>query len=198
MKFAFDIDDVIFRSYDLIAEFLEKEYGIPYTEPETFDLLGKLKFNSTEIRYIIDKSLSQIDKFIPIEGSIDFLKTYHCVTGDSINLITSRHESLVQSTYDLFDKWLGDTPYTVKFPITEGKTKADSAIEMGVDVFVEDRVKYSIQVSDAGALVLMMRRSWNSRFVDPLCSHRIIQIDNWKDVDLIFRTFLHCGVKYGV
>lgn len=190
--FGFDIDDVVFDSYAVISDLLEKEFGIIRTcPPLSYNLEKECALTSSQTRWLVDTALTFNDKIKPISGALDFINKYHIVTKRPIIFMTSRPTILKQHTHDLISGWLKAIPYEVHFPNAEGRTKGDAAKEKNIEVFVDDRIKYCLQISKSGLLALMMSRSWNHSFVDESCSHRIVQVKNWNDVSLIFGTLLH-------
>ena len=189
--FAFDIDDVVFDSYSVIYGFLKSELGIDHANPSTFSIEKECGLTASTVSWVVDNALSDNDKIRPITGAIEFVKLYHLITKNPLIFITSRPSSLRQHTYDLLDTYIKGTPYKVYFPNARGITKGDIAKENEIEVFVDDRIKYCLQISQQGILAIMMSKSWNFSFNNEMCSHRIVRVKNWDDVHLIFGTLLH-------
>lgn len=192
--FGFDIDDVCFNSFDIIARRIENKFNRDIKLPTNFDICDQ--FSDIDPMYIyeeIDKAL--IDEFSdikPVDGCLDFLKNYQLNTGEAIHFITSRNplrNKIREATYALIDMWIPDLRYDISFPKEFGKTKGIICKENKIGIFIEDRVKYCIDVSNHGSLVLMMSRNWNKKYIDQYCFSSIIRIESWKEVYLIFKSF---------
>lgn len=199
--FGFDIDDVCFHSFHVIADTIMKWYGKEINEPKNFKLTEECPdIDPSDVYKAIDYSLiERFDYMEPVHGSLLFIKRYYAITKQKIVFITSRNPSrldrIESATHQLITKWFPNIEYEVYFPKGEGKTKGVVCSELGIDVFIDDRVKYCVDVSNNGCLALMMTRKWNKKFDDPEGKHKIVRVGNWNDVNIIFESLCKCILK---
>jgi len=191
-KIAFDIDDVVFKSFNLIANKLLYKYNLTVEEPPTFSLRKYLpSLNEDQYGEVINEALSQVDYFEPYPGAISFIKYYHETSKYPITFITSRNEKMIPYTHNLLDKWFSSIEYNVFFPHVENVRKPNIISKCCVDMFVEDRFKYCIEVANGGnCLVLMLDRPWNRNRLDEK-SFKIVPVKNWDDIEMIYNSFLY-------
>lgn len=191
---GFDIDDVCFHSFHVIAETIMEWYGKELAAPTNFSIPTQFPdMNPDDIYDAIDYALvEKYDKMEPVHGAIAFLRKYQEYTGNTIMFVTSRNPArkpeLKEATEKLLEKWLSDIDYKIYFPKSEGRSKADLCDDFCFDLFIEDRIKYCLEISDRGRLSLLMTRPWNKRFIDSECIHRIVRVGNYYDVNLIFES----------
>jgi uncharacterized HAD superfamily protein len=189
---GFDIDDVVFNSFDPIKAMFKSRYNLDMGDPPTFTLRDYCKsLTEEQYRNTIDDALAKSDIIDPIAGAIDFIEYYHSVTGYNIIFVTSRNEKMVSPTYDLLDRYFSGIPYKVFFPHNEGKRKIDIINGCGIDMFVEDRLKYCLDIATNDKLVLLHDKPWNRRFFNEKNIYKIVRFNKWKTVRIIYETFSH-------
>lgn len=199
--FGFDIDDVCFHSFYVIAKTIKEWYGKEISEPKNFNLEEECPdLDPTDVYKAVDHSLiNRFDEMEPVHGALLFIKRYQRITKQKIVFVTSRNPSrldgIESATHKLIQKWLPNTDYEVYFPKGEGKTKGVTCSELGIEVFIDDRVKYCVDVSNNGCLALMMTRKWNKKFDDLDGMHKIVRVGNWNDVNIIFESLRKCKLK---
>lgn len=189
---GFDIDDVIFQSFKPIQKLFENRYCISISEPPTFSLRDYCS-SLTEEQYknVIDDALANFDEIEPYEGAIEFINHYQKSTHYEVIFVTSRNSKMFDPTFKLLDKWFPNLKYKVFFPHTDGKRKIDVIKKCGIDIFVEDRLKYCLDISSNGCLVLMIDKAWNRRFQENANNNKIVRVNDWSDIRMIYDTFLH-------
>ena len=189
--FGFDIDDVVFDTFSVIKHVFMTEHGIDVGTPTRFGLEEECngKMATSQVSDAIDKALSYIDMNKPIHGALEFLREYQLVTKNKIIFITSRRLDMKNPTEELLSKWIPNLDYVVFY--AKDKSKGDFAVENGIQFFIDDRVKYCVDVASRGIVALMPRRSWNILYQDPLCTNKVVRVRDYDDINLIFNTFLH-------
>lgn len=189
--FGYDIDDVVFDTFSVIKRVFMTQYGIDVGTPTRFGLEHECngKMSVSQVSDAIDTALSYIDMNKPIDGALEFLRNYQLVTKNKIIFITSRRLDMKGPTEELLSRWIPTLDYIVFY--ANDRSKGDIAVENGIQFFIDDRVKYCVDVSNRGVVALMPRRSWNELYQDPLNTNKVVRVRDYDDINLIFNTFLH-------
>ena len=127
---------------------------------------------------IINEVIADVDNIKPYPGAIGFLKKYYAYSQEPIILVSNRWDT--SNTHLWLDKWV-TVPWAVKYTdCTKGKIVKD----LGIDVFVEDRIKNAEHISLEGVKVLLMSRMWNKFYTSK--DENIIRVRGWKEVNTFF------------
>ena len=190
VKFGFDIDDVIIDSYSVILKYLENECNIKLNPPVYGGESSASKFNIhlpiAELKRLINKALLKNNDMLPISGSLEFLSKYYQYS-NYLCFITSRPKILIEATNQLLFYYLGnDVNFKIFFPMAMNKTKSSIVESEEIDVFIDDMVKYCMDVSNKGIQSLLFSQPWNEYFYDPLCCHNIKRVNDWVDINNFF------------
>lgn len=178
-KIGFDCDDCVIDTITALNRVSKKRYGIDVTSSKSFDL-KQHGLSQYEVDDIIKTALMDWQNVDPVNGAIDFMRRYHEETRNVLEFITYRGNWIPEYfTFSWFDKWIPDIPYKVYFPKHE-QTKSSFVKELGIEVYVEDRFKYAIEVADHCDLVVMMNKPWN--FGRMFNKTNIYRVDSWQEV----------------
>jgi hypothetical protein len=191
---GFDIDDVIFYTFRALRRVAREYYNVPLEEPTSFveDFNGML--TSDEWREVIDIGLIEYDKLEPIDGAIEFLHKYQSCTNNEIVFITSRNPirrpEIGTATEKLLKKWIPTLRYSINYSKSKVNPKVKIAHNLGIELLIEDRLRYAIEVGTSGIPVLMPVRTWNKRFLSTKDADTtirgIIPVNDWEDINDIF------------
>ena len=177
-RIAFDLDQVVINTYNIIADGLYKHFGLYFPEEEHHEF----NFDIPNVDWIvIDKVITDIlmqenDNALPLNNSIQYLKEIYAITKRSLIFITSRSDV----TWNVTNKWIWkylDEPYKLLF--TNHKSKVEYLIENRIDYFVDDRYKTAIECSPYLKKMFLYDQTWNRNRPVP---KNVIRIKNLQDI----------------
>lgn len=182
MKVAFDIDDVIFDTFKNLKIKIFELYNIDIRDPRSFTLINNYGLTKDMIEVAVNETLTEWEKLLPIDGSIEYIKKYHDHNTPNL-FITSRSINLKSETETLLDYWLSQHSIKYKVLYTEGSrnNKSDFAVEENVTIFIEDRIKHAFDLAGCGIHVILMDKSWNRRDITEF--NNIKRVNNWIEVE---------------
>ncbi len=188
MLIACDIDGVLCDIVTPLLEFNNDTYGTDLTRDQIiqYELEYAFKCSQTEALRRVNEfyDSSYFDRIRPLEGArkgIGYIGDEH-----DIVIITSRTNRISKKT----SKWLqeyfpdrfGDVLHTnLGFEMESNYSKAKLCDELGVDVLIEDCLRYAMECSEFDVRVLLMNQPWNQT---SHLSKDIIRMTTWRDIAL--------------
>lgn len=181
-----DLDDVLIRTGDAMAQFHNATYGTNYVrEDVTSYSLGEI-WNCTH-----EEAQMRIDEFISTEfhhqaeavfGAYDALK--HLGKTYEIVIVTGRHEEMRDSTIDWLTKnFLGlyrEIYFTGHYDFDPSKKRLKSAVmtEIGADLFIDDALHFAFDVASVGIPVLLLDTPWNQGVLP----EGVTRVQSWEEI----------------
>ena len=180
IKFGFDIDGCIANIIPSLCMVVKKKCRKRFTpyNISRYSIEEVLNISRSKVIEIINEVIADVDNIKPYPGAIGFLKKYYVYSQEPIILVSNRWDT--SNTHLWLDKWV-TVPWAVKYTdCTKGKIVKD----LGIDVFVEDRIKNAEHISLEGVKVLLMSRMWNKFYRSK--DENIIRVRGWKEVNTFF------------
>jgi len=196
MKIACDIDGVLLDFVSAFCKHIEKKYGWEL-KPEQitqFNIHEILGISSYRLGLIIDEVLSSY-MLDPIDGAFNGLQLL-IDFGLDIFLLTSRPQKhYINTATNIAKCWIseeieGDIWGTI---YTNGRTKKQICMELGIDIMIEDSIKEALTFIDGSGLinndfcdkiyhpkVLLLRQPWNENCMN--VANLFTMCDTWDDI----------------
>ncbi len=182
LKIGIDIDDVLVDTSNEFMNFYNKKgLNLKLEEIRSFYFWdGMSKEKITEMFFEFNNSFG----FKKIEF-IDFAKegVYSLKDKGNIWFITSRPIRIKEETISFIcENFNKDNFEDILFSgksHPQGKTKGDLCVELNLDIFIEDRVKYALDCAEKGVKVLLMNKPWNQHCPE---HENIIRVNDWNEV----------------
>lgn len=182
-----DFDDVTVDTNPAMARWHNRVYGTSYTKKDiyTYDL-GKI-WNCTpeEVVKRIREFYSSPEhqEIMPLEHAVEsLLFLQHKETP----IITARRQDYREITLALAQKHVPFLVDQFNFPNTNTSdrlnahlNKAVACMELGVEVFIEDNLKYALDVALVGIPTFLMDEPWNQTNDLP---HNVIRVGHWDEI----------------
>tara|TARA_Y100000034_G_C6874281_1_gene399565 strand:- start:1080 stop:1640 length:561 start_codon:yes stop_codon:yes gene_type:complete len=182
MKIGVDVDDVLTDFAGDFINFLNKKTGKSF---KVSDILADDPLSGAYQGLLPEKELDKIfEEFYKtspylimtlIDGSKDAInklsKKYE------LHIITARHNK--PDTIEWINNNFGNVFKTINF--REGRKKSDICKELGLNIMIEDSIKYAEQCANAGIKVLLFDKPWNKE----LTHKNITRINSWKNISEI-------------
>lgn len=164
-----DLDDVLSRTGDAMAQFHNATYGTKYKREEvkTFDLDAVWNCTPEEAKErVVEFMTSDFHHDAQmVFGAYDALK----MLGEKYDvvIVTGRNESMKESTLEWLTKnFLGlyrEVHFTGHFDVVASKRrkKSDVVRAIGMSLFIDDALHFATDVSGTGVPVLLFDTPWN-------------------------------------
>ncbi|TAJ15313.1 hypothetical protein EPO56_01220 [Patescibacteria group bacterium] len=181
-----DLDDVLSRTGDAMAQFHNATYGTKYKREEvkTFDL--DAVWNCTP-----EEAKERVVEFMTTDfhhdakvvfGAYDALKKL----GEfyDIVIVTGRNESMRDSTITWLTKnFLGlyrEVHFTGHFDVVESKRrkKSDVVKDIGMSLFIDDALHFATDVAGVGVPVLLFDTPWNQG----MAPNGVTRVFSWEEI----------------
>ena len=179
MKIGIDIDEVITETNAEFTNFYNIRTGssLAMCDFYTYTLSEVLKCTKEEARRIFDEfyNSAHFDNISPVEGSIGSIKKL--LKEHEIYLITARPLSYKQKTERWFKTYLPEIKNSIIYP-GKAKTKAEVCKRLGIELIIEDNIKYSLECITAGLKVILPTKPWNRYLID----NDIIRVNSWIEI----------------
>ena len=180
LKFGFDIDGCIANIIPLLCSTVIKECSVKFTPRNIsrYSIEEILDIPRSKVIGIINEVIANVDEVKPYPGAITFIQKYYEYSQEPIVLVSNRWD--YYSTQVWLNKWLS-VPWIIKY--TDCK-KGQIVKDLGIDVFVEDRIENAEDIAKAGATVLLISRMWNKFY--RIKDEGIIRVKGWKGITEFF------------
>jgi len=181
MLLGSDLDGVVIDIWRVLEELFEQEYGvhIPYSCVSRYKIEECTELSEPQVEWAIDKALRRTD--LPFyQDAVHHLRKWMRERGEVV-FVTSRGRAYTNETFlNLAEHF---TVGKFKLYFSNGVSKAHYIDSLGVDFFVEDRVKHSIQIAEKcpGCSLLLMDRPWN-RDWDEGYYENVTRVKDWEEV----------------
>jgi len=173
MKIGFDLDDVLAELTKVLIEYHNRLLGTRFVlddhkEYNLWETWGGTREEA--IAEVLEFYASTyMDTVEPVEGAVE--TTNKLAKKHALSIITSRPADLTENTHKWVDKYyrgiFKEIYLTNHVSIAGANTrKADICIQTGVDVMVEDCMKYAQECAEAGILTMLYERAWNKKYIE--------------------------------
>jgi len=170
---AFDFDDSIADTWEVICDTMKQVTGKVLEKPSTFSLEAN-GFTLEEKNEILTKSLKRWGDIQPIPGSIEFMQYVYEKTKKPLRIITFRAKYVdPMYTYKWLDKHLNGTPYEVSFP---RHTKVDPVKQLNIQIVFDDQPKIIESLLPICEHIFVMDQPWNRCFED---NEKLTRFTSW-------------------
>ena len=187
MKIGFDLDDVVADFFPAFLRFYNQRHN------QNYSLKDIISYWIWEVGIGKDKeeAIALVDEFHdsecyddspPVKGAregLEELKQLHPV----LYIVTSRPLRFREKTDRFIGNHFSEIPLTMcysnDFHDGSGYSKADIGKNLGLDLFVEDCLKYGVALAKAGIPTLLLDRPWNQNG-QPLGN--ITRVYNWEEI----------------
>lgn len=205
---GFDIDGVVADIFPLIAHFMREKYSVIIAPnmQTNFNFEDTTGLSRREIDICVSSAIMNYMSYKPYHGAIQFLKKYNSLRIPNVKsekglikrkeliFITARdnRDEIAKATYKWLHMYLHPEPFTVRFvPGNNGKEKFEACMELGVDLFIEDRAKTAVHLACSGISTILMNRPWNVHVPDD--TWNLVRFNDWEEID---KGITHESLKY--
>jgi uncharacterized protein len=182
MKIGIDMDEVIANQMQKLCEFYNLKKGKLYSEKDfhTYNWWEVWGISREEAENI-DKEFKNselFNKIEPVEGAIDTITLLSKT--NKLFIITSRPEKITEKTKEWVLRYLGGNIDIIHSGDFWGKKKSKLEIcrELGVELMIEDHIKYSKECAENGVKVILIDKPWNK----DLNHDNITRVKSWKEI----------------
>jgi len=186
IKFGTDIDECLVEVVPLIAEEIKFRFGraIDVAAISRYDLCEATGLCENDMRVAIDAAINRADDIGAVPHAAETLAWLAPFAKSPIPLITTRpirhYIPTVRTLNRIIPKGVKWTLHMTDTPFCKSHDKVPQIVKQRVDVFVEDRVKYSREISEqTGCTVLLLDRPWNRHF--ETCRN-VVRMENWLQI----------------
>jgi len=181
MLLGSDLDGVVIDIWTVLEEIFENEYGvsISYECISSYKIEDCTRLDKEQVDRAIDKALRRTD--LPLyKDAVHYIQEWIKEKGQII-FITSRKKTYNNETFLNLAKYFKLGDFNLFF--ANGLSKSYYVNSMKIDFFLEDRVKYAIQIAEEcpDCAVLLMDRPWNWEW-DESYYDNVTRVYNWEEV----------------
>ena len=195
IKIGFDLDGVLCNSSVVFRTLIYKEYGT--YDFRDIDDKGNERFKfriegvtDASIWNVIKEALVHYQSFMaPVEGAVQFVRNLHTLTGKPIEIISARPcTNEIATETHAWCQYNLQVPYhlTLVNPPENGSKDEDMVKNLIVkqfelEYFVEDRLKYSSQISKVDCIkkVFLLNRIYN---MGRRTAEKVVRVDNFPSI----------------
>jgi len=160
-KIGFDLDGCLVDLVSVIKEVARELYGLDMGVVVRYELEKQYQLSPDQVRSLVHVAISRYTECKPYPGALEFLYSYIQDRGEKAVVITSRSPSTSVYTKRWFDVWFGVAASKVDICYVRGNDKLSCINDLGIEVYIEDRVKYAKEIARGDVRVVLMDRSWN-------------------------------------
>jgi len=166
MIIGVDLDDVLADFVPVFLTFHNKKHNKSVEKKDVFDYSLQKIFNYTrnEVLESLEEFYKSVDftKIIPVEFSVDGVETLR--RKHELYVITSRLDIVKKESERWIDFYFPDIFSDIVFSgdyLGNYKRKAEICKDLGVDVMIEDSLRYSMTCAQNCKNVLLFDQPWN-------------------------------------
>lgn len=176
MRIGIDIDGVIANTFPLLVQELNEFFNknLTYDDIVSYDLAKIYNLNKEQItEFIRAKGKLLQDGPLPVPKAVDCINNWR---GKAyVALISARFEKTRERT----QKWLERHGfYWDKLILLGSHDKADTCVQLKLDIFIEDNLNNAIQVSSRGIPVILLDAPYNRA---PL-PDQVQRVQSWSQI----------------
>jgi len=193
MLIGIDMDDVLADFINPLIKFHNEVYGTSLTKEQVFSYAFWEVWGGTReeaIRKVAEFHKSNYyDLIQPTPGAVNAVG--HLRKDHGLVVITSRPDNVREKTFEWIKRYFpyrfSGTYFAYNHHIqNKGKRKSEICRDLGVDVLIDDMLKYATECAENGTRVLLFNQPWNQSTELP---PRMERVFSWNDVleKLIYR-----------
>lgn len=186
MKIAIDIDDVLGRTFQEVVDYYNRRFGgnanVRFMKDTNMRTL--LGISKEDFQKFLDEFYGKriLEGMLPVEDCqrvVELLDQEH-----ELNIITSRSLGIEDQTLNWLNKHFSDKFSEVHhsgnhYFVQDRPTKAELCKQLGINVLIEDDLRYAEESAFRGTKVLLMNAPWNQK--EDL-HENIIRVKDWNHV----------------
>lgn len=186
MKIAVDVDDVLTHTGTEYIKYHNKKYGtkLQLWQFYDYDYLKPYGHDRHEAsKRILDYIENKALEIEPVEGArgvLEKLKKNH-----ELIVITGRAKSIMVKTKEWIGHYYPDIfsqiVCTDVHQLNGGKDKGEICKELGVNLLIDDYLKYAMECANVGIRVLLLKQPWNIN--EQINNDLITRVDNWDEIE---------------
>lgn len=185
MKIAVDVDDVLTKTGANYIKYHNEKYGTNLKPWQFYDYeylkpfgLDRREGSRRILDYIEERAL----EIEPLKGArkvLEELKKNH-----ELIVITGRAKNIMKTTGEWIDHYFPDifshVVCTDVHQLNGGKDKGEICRDLGVNLLIDDYLKYAQECSREGIRVLLLAQPWNVN--EQIESNLIDRVESWDEV----------------
>ena len=185
MRIALDIDSTLHHYWDVLAAVAKRRFGVelPY-ERQTVWEIDRLR--PEQVRAAVEETHrpQHILAAVPYPGAVEAVRAWHDA-GHFIHITSHRRGD----TYDATRQWLDAVGFAYD-DLHCSFDKVARAIELGIDVFIDDAPPNLLRALDAGMTAATLLHPWNR---DVCADEDIVCAPDWPSLSDHLEPLLHGG-----
>jgi uncharacterized HAD superfamily protein len=186
MKLGIDIDDVITKSMEAYVEDYNKNYNdnLKYENIIDYRLWNLFKdFTEKDLIKFFDDFFEEkaykLDLVKGVKEALNSLNSEH-----EIILITSRPAIFNEKTKQFIDLHFPELDLKIIHSDTStfnhsGKDKVDLCLENGIDILIEDQLRYAKKCADKNIKTFLFDCPWNQDVEE---NENMVRVKNWSEI----------------
>lgn len=189
MNIGIDIDDCLANYMPVFLDRIDHYYNIKVSIKD----LNNFSAKTEDYGYITP---NQAKKLLSLEKKDEVLlglppqsgaapAVNNLAASNKIIIITSRNNYNLKMLKKHTNLWLNKHGFLFH-EIRFSQDKGQSASKLGIDIFIEDSLKFAKQLIDSGVKVILYAQPWNDNYVDYLgqeLSQSILgRTNSWKEI----------------
>lgn len=188
MKIAIDLDDVLSQTMPALVKFHNEIYKTKLKEKDIkiYDLSEIFNEKTDEgIRRKVHEfhTTHYGQKIKPIKGAKKVLEKLK--KNNELYIITARSEDIKKETEEWVEKHFPNIfskIYFSKYLVLDGKeaTKKSMCNDIGIDMFIEDNIKYAMECVEPNRKIYLFDYPWNQTNKLP---NEIKRIFSWAEIE---------------
>jgi uncharacterized HAD superfamily protein len=184
MKIGLDLDDVISDFFPSFISFYNQRYGKNARFEDMTDYsiwkVGIGRDREEVIAFFNEffESLES-DEMPLVLGAKSGVEELAC-SNTGLSIVTSRPVRFMRKTQAFLKKYFPEIPFSIHYSSglhNSDKTKAQICKREGIEVFVEDCLKYAEECAQNGVRVLLFDKPWNQG-----SNGKIERVHNWQEI----------------
>ena len=176
MRIGIDIDGVIANTFPLLVQELNNFFDkdLSYDDIVSYDLAKLYNVNQEQLKEFAQAKRNLLyDGPLPVPYAVDCINNWRDKA--YVALISARFEMAREPT----QKWLERYNFYWNELILLGShDKADTCVQMKLDIFIEDNLNNALQVSSRGIPVILLDAPYNRA---PL-SDQVRRVQSWSQI----------------
>lgn len=184
MKIGIDLDDVVVDFFPSFLNFYNAEYekNFRFEDINNYHIwevgIGE---NKEEAIALVDEfyDSSWFEKIPVVEGAEKGVEELLRLD-KKLKIITSRPLRFREKTNNFFKRYFSDLKLGIYYSSglhQQGGTKADICKREGIDIFIEDCLKYAEECAENGVRVLLLDKPWNQEG-----NGKVERVYNWDEI----------------